>query len=670
MEFSFSRDECLNLENSLCCEWLETNGLGGYAAGTILDCHTRKYHGLLAAPLPELNGRFMLLSKVETLLRVHDQVFRFSTNKYPGVFHPTGHKYLEEFRGELYPVTLYRVGDSEFRRSLLMVQGEHTVLLKYELLAAELPLTLELQPLLAYRNIHELTRVNPGAPRNVEAIMENGYYKLVPGGNWRLLPPLYLNSSGLSQFRPEPHWSYNLEYLKERNRGYEYQEDLFCPGSIEVQMKAGDSVILRASLSPPDPGKAVDELWEKEVRRRRKALAKFKNEPLPIAVLKSRAGRFFLAKNSRSQPSLIAGYPWFGERGRDALISLAGLTHGSGRHGESAMRVLRTFAGHEQHGLLPDLLPAGGGEPSYDAVDPALWFFWAVQEYLRATGDLGGIEKHLSKTMRRILEAFAHGRAPHVTPQDDGLIWIGAAEPDGSRLTWMDARIDGRPATPRYGLVVEINALWYNALAFFGELCEKLGIELDKRLGDMLEGSRHSFVNTFWRDDLQYLADMVNEQGRDEAIRPNQIFAVSLPYSPLNLAQQRAVVNCVAKNLLTPYGLRSLSPGHPGYCPEYRGPPAKRDAAYHQGTVWPWLLGHFTQAYLAVAEDRAQARETLKTELAPLFGSHLCRYCLGGISEIFNGDPPYTPKGCFNQAWSVAEVIRAWNLLYGEDDGK
>ena len=653
MHLDFTRDECLNLERALRYEWLETDGLGGYAASSILDCHTRKYHGLLVSPLPALNGKFVLLSKLEASLVVEGKTFRLSTNKYPGVFDPTGHQYIERFSYELHPTTLYRVGDIQFKRSLMLVRGEPTVLVKFDLLAAELPVKLHLQPLLAYRNIHALTRSN--LDLHVKTFVEKDYYKIEPYAG---MPPLYLDMSAPSQFHAGPMWLQNIEYLKERSRGFDYQEDLFCPGIVELDLQAGDTIVFRASLCVP--ARPTPKQWATEHARRTRIWKKFRDKARPIRVLKTRAAEQLVITDCRNQVGVVAGYPWFGQYGRDTMISVPGLALARQDRG-LALDLLTAFASHERHGLLPNFLPEGPNEEiPYNSVDASLWFFWAAQEYFAATGDTRGVRAKLLPVMARVLTAFIDGRTPHVKLLANGLIAAGS---EYTNLTWMDAQVHGRPVTPRHGCAVELNALWYNALCFYRDLSARLRSPCAELYHQLPEKCQAAFVETFWREDLQYLADVVNEHGQDTAIRPNQIFAASLPYSPLTTAQRRAVVACVEKNLVTPYGLRSLSPGHPAYCAQYHGGPAERDRAYHQGTVWAWLVGHYVQAALALADKPAARRAELKALFAPLFNGDFEAGCVGSVPEIFNADPPYTPKGCFSQAWSVAEVIRAWEML-------
>lgn len=651
MDLVFSREECLNLEKSLACEWLETNGLGGFASSSILDCHTRKYHGLLVATLPELNDKCVLLSKVETSIVVQDRIFHLSTNKYPGVFHPTGHKYIDKAEFLLFPKIHYRIGDINLTRSLMMIQGENTVVIHFELSKHSKSIKLRLSPFLAYRSMHALTGENMYL--RVRTYVHDGYYKMDP---YQGMPPLFFDTSSTTTFFPGPYWAKNVEYLKERSRGFDYQEDLFCPGVMERELNPGKSLFLRVSLDPPKKG--IQKIWDQELKRRKTEIVSFRDQEIGMRVIKTRAKQF-LIQNSHHHHSIVAGYPWFGEWGRDAMIALPGLTLECGRD-ELCFEVLKTFSALEKNGLIPNFLSLNGDHHAYNSVDASLWFFWAVQSFFVKTKQVKKIKAHLFSTMQNILRAFSSNTVPHVTLKDNGLLWVGD---ENTQLTWMDAKVHGKPVTPRFGYAVEINALWYNALCFYQEFCQKIRVPCEERYVSIIDSLKETFVQTFWLEDEKYLADVVNEYGVDAALRPNQIFAASLTHSPLNAFQKHHVVTRVKQELATPFGLRTLSPADPNYCPEYHGSVEKRDAAYHQGTVWPWLVGHFVEASLKVSRDPEATQRRLKLFFSPLWGEHLRSACVGGISEIFNAISPHLPKGCFHQAWSVAEVIRAFGML-------
>ena len=654
MGIRLTRDQCLNLETSLRQEWIDTNGLGGYASSTVLDCHTRKYHGLLVANLKKPAGRFVLLSKLEVSIRAGDSDFRLSTNKYPGVFYPTGHKYIDRFEYETFPVTHYSIGDIRLAKSIMTVYGENTVLVKIDLLDAIKPVILRAQPLIAYRDLHSLSR-------------ENMYLrvKVFPSGRnvckidpYWAMPPMFFDWTGKASFHPGPHWHNNVEYLKELRRGYDYQEDLFCPGLLEAELEPGKSLIFRASVNTPS-NQPIDD-WDTELARRERTMKPRAGKPENLEILRIHSDKF-LVKNNRGTPGIIAGYHWFGEWGRDTMISLPGLTFHCGKP-ETGFEILKAWAAEEKKGLLPNILGDTRSKNAYNSIDTSLWFFWAIQEYIKVTDDWDGVKKHLGAAMHNIVETWLAEKANFVRITEQGLVWAGTPE---TQLTWMDANSRGKPVTPRCGMAVEINALWYNAICFYLELCRAAKLTKPKKFVACKQLIEKNFSKVFWSAEADCLADVVNESGQDVSVRPNQILAVSLQYSPLSRAQMVGIVNAVKEELVTPYGLRTLSPRNLAYQPFYHGNQDYRDAAYHQGTVWPWLIGHFAQACLRVGVNSRSEKEYLQKTFEPLWTSHLYESGLYGISEIFDGNPPHKAKGCITQAWSVAEIIRTLEMLKG-----
>jgi len=671
-------------------EWLETNGRGGYASSTLLDCHTRKYHGLLVANLASPPGRYVLLSKFEDSLRLRGREIFFSGHQYPGTFFPDK-VLLREFILDDYPAFLFTAdlpgpgtppggqggapagGTIRLRKSVLMVGGEDAVLVRYDLEAGPAGAVLRLRPFLAYRGRHALSRRNPFLQAGVEPA-PNGF-SMTP---YQGMPPLYLQTNRKGRFIAAPVWYENFEYVRERERGYDWHEDLFTPGILEVPVRTGQAVVVRAATTPGSA--ALHRLWQREAGGRRTAAmcgrgpAPGRTAPPPGTENASagawadedrscrerllRAARRFLVTTPAGRPAVIAGYPWFGDWGRDTLIALPGIAFCRGRFEEGAA-ILGALGDHERDGLLPNYFTADESDPPYNTVDASLWFFWAVQQYLLYGGDPERVRLRFWPVMTRILSHFLDGTRLNIGMDDRGLLHAG----DGKdALTWMDAQIEGRPVTPRDGCAVEINALWYNALAFSEQLSHRFGRQgID--LEGMLRKIRQSFQDTFWLEPEQYLGDVYARDRLDRAIRPNQILAVSLPFSPLDPFKWKAVVRTVTEHLLTPCGLRTLSPQDPAYRGVYSGGPAARDGAYHQGTVWPWLLGHFGEATLRVAEDRPAARTFLLRHLRAFLQAHLPEAGMGGVSEIFSGDAPHRPDGCIDQAWSVGELIRLYDLL-------
>ena len=560
--------------------------------------------------------------------------------------------FIDRFEQDLYPAIYYKIGNKIIKNSFMMIENENTTMIRFELLEGKRKVVLRIKPLLAYRSIHNLTRQNIAF--QVRTYFEKNGFKIEP---YLGMPPLYIATNRHSVFYPGPIWYNNLEYLKENRRGYDYQEDLFCPGIFEIELSKNKPLVIAASTKPQ---KAIEAKRLKEEKRRQEAFNSFKNETKHMQILKYNAKQF-LINNSQEQRSITAGYHWFGEWGRDTMISLPGLTFYCNRM-EEGIKILKTYADKEKSGLIPNFLGNNDNDASYNSIDASLWFFWAVQEYLRKGGKKYNIEQVFFKTMTNIIKAHIEGKVPLSILDDNGLIHAGD---ENTQLTWMDAKVHGKPVTPRNGAAVEINALWYNALEFWYILAKDFEYvdDLTEIVKKCIEKIKNAFAEKFWNNDDNCLADVINWFGLDRSIRPNQIFAVSLPYSPLNQDQQKAVVKIVKEHLLTPVGLRSLSPRDREYRPFYEGNPETRDSAYHQGTVWTWLIGHFGEAYLKTEENNTEARKFLKNYFHPVLDKFPENFGISSIPEIYNGNPPYNPKGCISQAWSLAEVIRLKTLI-------
>jgi predicted glycogen debranching enzyme len=655
---------CQNLREALGWEWLETNGLGGYAASTILNCHTRKYHGLLVATLPDRPGRFVLLSKVEDSLVVGDREFYLSCHRYPGTYFPHGHQYLEQFRQDECPRFRYRIGDIGIEKSILMPDGQNTVLIRYDIRESPVPFTLRLKPFLAFRGMHELRKEDPAMHRETSPADHGFSLQPYPG-----LPPLFMQTNVRSVFHPDPAWYYNFEFFREAESGYEHHEDLFRPGVIEIPVKAGSVVIVAASLT--DQGGLNRRAWDREIARRRATgaadrqqaatLCRDRHQAGRLATLLDAGRRFLITRPTATaaRPTVVAGYPWFEDWGRDTLIALPGLTFCAGRP-EEGKAILASVGEQECDGLIPNFFAPDPAQHAFNSVDAALWYVWAVQQMLEWTGDLEAVRRIGWPVIQRILRRYAQGTRHGIFMSQDGLLHAGNTV---TQLTWMDAAVRGIPVTPRHGYAVEINALWYNALRFADELSDRFGEP--RLLHGEVDRLHTAFTKLFWMPEEQALADTFAEGTLDRSIRPNQILAASLPYSPLDNLQKLAVVDVVRRELLTPYGLRTLSPRHPGYRGRYEGDLPTRDAAYHQGTVWPWLLGHYGEAVLKTAANRRQAARTLLEDIEPLLAYAAEGPGLGQVPEIWDGDPPQRPHGCTAQAWSVAELIRLIALCGG-----
>jgi predicted glycogen debranching enzyme len=650
---------------SLDLEWIDTNGRGGYASTTIVDCHTRKYHGLLVANLLQPPGRFVLLSKVEDSVCCGSKECFLTTHRYPGVFHPEGYRNQTAFRIDGKPCMTFRIGDRMVEKQIMMCRGEERVLIRYSRDGGLEPMTLRIRPFLAFRDVHGLSRENSVLDARIDRIW-NGF-KIRP---YEGLPELCLQVSGKASVVHEPLWYYRFEYPVEADRGFDAHEDLFQPGYFEMPLKAGTDVFFSASLRA-FRGR-LKAKWDGEERRRKRealedrtAAGHFKNKDAGEKALRlTKAGRAFLIKDHGKKPAVLAGYPWFYEWGRDSLISLPGLTFCSGRPEEGAA-VLKKFAGFEKNGLMPNVLSEDGIALAYNAADSSLWYFWALQQMMKYTGDVKTLKRDHWPVMKRIIGSYMAGTDHRICTNERGLLHAGDSE---TPLTWMDAKAGGRSVTPRSGFAVDLNALWYNALCFARETAERFD---DRTLDvtDCIGRLRSSFGEAFWIEQERYLGDVLSNGILDRAVRPNQILAVSLPHSPLEPPQWKGVVERVKQDLLTPCGLRTLAAGEAGYRGLYGGDVFARDSAYHQGTVWPWLMGHFGEAWLKAAEDRSAAKDYLLRHVIAFLDRHFEEAGIGCVSEVFDGDPPHRPGGCIAQAWSTSELIRLLRLLNDDPDG-
>ncbi|MEI8171983.1 MAG: amylo-alpha-1,6-glucosidase [Deltaproteobacteria bacterium] len=659
MRVKIEESSCLNPEKALNLEWLETNGLGGYASSTILNCNTRKYHGLLVANLDKPRGRHVLLSRIEDSVVVKGQESCLSCCQYPGAFVPEGRHFLTSFQLNECPRFVYETDHVRIHKAVMMVQGEDCVLVRYDVERCPAPGILILKPFMAYRGYHALSRQNPNLRVETRGI-RNGFVMEPYDG----MPPICIQTNVKSHFSPSPVWYNHFEYEMERERGYDWREDLFRPGIFEIPVKTGSTVIVSASLSICQG--QLKRKWEAEAARRTYEIREVENIAEGYEHEEDRihvrdliiSGRQFLIKTPSGRPTIIAGYHWFTDWGRDTLVSLPGLTFCSGRPKEG-IAILASIGKHEKEGLLPNFFSDHVEENAYNTVDTSLLYFWAVQQMLKYTGEAEVIKNEIWPVLKRILRRYMEGTLFNIHMGKNGLLHAGDEK---THLTWMDATVNGKPVTPRWGYAVEINALWFNAVCFAGELARRFN-ESEFLFHDLAHEIKKSFVDTFWIGDDDYLGDVYCNGSLDRSVRPNQILAVSLPYSPLHADQWPGVVNKVRRELLTPFGLRTISPEDGKYEGRYGGDGSTRDMAYHQGTVWPWLLAQFGEAYLRVAKDRAAARTFLIDYLRSFIRQHIPVAGIGCISEIFDGDPPHRPNGCIAQAWSSAGLIRLYSLL-------
>ena len=625
-------------------EWLETNGIGGYACSTLIGTNTRKYHGLLIAASQPPVGRQVLISKMEEKIYAGDKTYNLSTNKYHGTIHPNGYIYLKEFQHRIFPEFTYRCNGIEVKKTIAAIHGENTVVMLYEVLKANKEFTLELTPLMAGRSHHNLTyaydHVNTGVWFQ-DNVLRNRMNSEIP--------EVFIGIPHGS-FHHDPKWYYGFEYGMEQKRGEGAYEDLFSPGKLYIPLREGDRIGVILSTQNPEFKHPVA-MIQKEERRRESLIRKagFKHSLLKRLTL---AGDQFLVEGKDHKKSIIAGYPWFCDWGRDTMISLPGLCLATRRF-EEAKQILRSYAQWVDQGMIPNRFPETGQEPLYNTIDATLWYFVAVYKYLLATNDKTFVEEELMPVLADIIHWHKNGTRYGIKVDEDGLLTGG--EP-GVQLTWMDAKAGDWVVTPRIGKAVEINALWYNACEIFAKLTSLFG---DKKKGKELSSEakkmKREFNKAFWNPDKKCLYDYIDRDYKDPAVRPNQLFAISLPFSLVSKVKARQILDIVKDELFTPMGMRSLSPLDSDYQGQYVGDVFSRDNAYHKGTVWGWLIGPYIDALVKVRDVDGKIEARIVVEK---FASHLDEAGIGSISEIFDGNSPFTPRGCFAQAWSIAELLR------------
>ena len=648
-------------------EWLLTNGLGGYASGTVLGLPTRRYHGLLVGALPAPLGRTLMLAELSGHVRLADGAeIRLGGQESIDRIEPYGADWLAEFRLDWgLPVWTYDMLGTVLERRVVMPHQQNTVAVRYRLIEGQGPIDLELQPLLNFRSHDDA----------VDAAFVEDYTLQRLRGGWEIAragfePRLRVRAEGDDVTFHEKHETIpELRYRIEAARGYDAVGRLFSPGTLRLRMEPGQEVFVLASTESWDAlgDSAFEPMLQSELRRRARliTLAHPSLREAPAAELLLAADGFVIVSpraadaarahaEGQEARSIVAGYHWFTDWGRDTMISLEGLTLVTGRKREAG-QILRTFGRHMRGGLIPNLFPEGGNEGLYHTADATLWFFHAIDRYLDCTGDRRLLDD-LIPCLRESIDHHVEGTHFGIgIDAGDGLLHQGAP---GYQLTWMDAKVGDWVVTPRRGKAVEINALWYNALCLMERWEREYGEDAAAdRVGELAQRARESFNRRFWNNDRGYLYDVVDgESGDDDALRPNQVFAISMPHPVLREDRWEPVLTHVERKLLTPFGLRSLSPDHPDYEPVYFGDLRARDAAYHQGTVWGWLIGPYVDAWLKVHPGTLGAARALLHGLT----HHLDDFCIGTLAEIFDGEEPHRPRGCVAQAWTVAEVLRCW----------
>ena len=633
----FDKTVMINLEESLRREILRTNRNGAYHCTTVVDCNTRKYHGLLVMPLPELDDdNHVLLSSLDETVIQHDAPFNLGLHKYAGNnYNPKGHKYIREFTCDTVPRTVYRVGGVVLAKEKVFSLYENRIMIKYTLEDAHSDTTLRFKPFLAFRNANSLAQENGSV---------NKLYQDVPNGiktcMYKGYPDLYMQFNKKVKFVFEPYWYNGIEYLKEQERGYPYKEDLYVPGYFEVPIKKGETIIFSAGVGPVATNQ-LKKLFVQEAESRTPRTS-FYN------CLKNSAQQFYF-RPKEEDAYLLAGYPWFKVRARDLFISLPGCTLSI----DDPVRFEKIM--HTAMPAIQNFMQTGKGDGVIREIehpDVFLWAIWAIHQYARAMG-IDKAQTLYAGFVGEIIDYIRTQKHPDMRLMDNGLLF---AEGRNKAITWMNSTINGKPVVTRSGYIVEFNALWYNALKFYKELA---GDKADESVDALINKMDTSFVETFLNG-YNYLLDSVSGGYVDWSVRPNMIFAVAFPYSPLNRVQKRAVIDIVTKELVTPKGLRSLSPKSEGYRPNYVGTQNERDLAYHQGTAWPWLFGAYLESYLKIF---GKGGISFVERMLISMEEEMSLHCIGTLAEIFDGNPPYTGRGAVSFAMNVAAILRVLEML-------
>jgi len=657
---AFDRSICNDFAAASSREWLVTNGIGGYASGTVAGCATRRYHGVLLAALKPPVGRMQIVAALDEIVSCAGENYELATHEWAsGAVAPQGFHFIESFRldGSI-PAWVYALGDAHLEKRIWMRQGENTTYIRYKLLSASSTIRFQAKALVNYRDFHSATHAGDWRMR-IDTIPQGVRVAAYDGA-----VPFYMKCTDAAT-EPQHIWYRDCFFRIERDRGLDDHEDHLFAAQFGALLEPGKSLTLVFTTEENtllDGASALSEQTAHdsgllETFEESSSGRKADSSPAWLQQLALAADHFIVKRALPGDPdghSVIAGYHWFGDWGRDTMIALPGLTLATGRP-EFAREILLAFSQFVDGGMLPNNFPDGGGKPEYNTIDAGLWYFEAVRQYVEATHDVLTLQK-LFPILARMIDAHVAGTRYniHVDPAD-GLLYGGGP---GVQLTWMDAKIGDWVVTPRIGKPVEINALWINALESMAQFASALKSPAD-RYQSLSSVARGSFPK-FWNSARNCCYDVIDSPGigNDSSLRPNQILAVSLPFSPLTVGQQKAVVDICRAELYTPYGLRSLGPHDPGYKPQYRGGPLERDASYHQGTVWGWLLGPFALAHSRVYQNSAEARCLLEPQ------AHvITTYGLGSLAEVFDAEEPYVPGGCIAQAWTVAELIRCWKLL-------
>ena len=654
------------IEQLLEKEWLLANTRGSFSSSTVVGCNTRRYHGLLIGALDPPANRILALSNCLETIFWGPGVFHLGTVEFPGRILPDGYLRLKRFSRDLGAHFHYQLGELRLTKSVYLLRDEDTAAVVYEFDEVPQPIDFTIRPLVALRDFHSLQKSD--AHITAKSVADGLLIRHDSPDSCQLL----LNCPD-AIFEEDAQWWFNFQYRADKERGQGFAEDLFCPGVFRCHIDSPTTLVFWANLSsdykpdrPATAGKFVLPDIEQVIRQ----LAAHHNEVIAPAKHDKTLDTLYLAAdqfiakrviNNTQRTTILAGFPWFADWGRDAFISLPGLLLAARRFDE-AKSVLVTFAGAASGGMIPSRFDDYSNVAHFNSVDASLWFINAAFAYLKASGDRRTFHEELLPVVISIINSYQHGTQFGIHADSDGLITAGDAN---TQLTWMDAKYEGVAFTPRYGKPVEVNALWYNALMLLSQYLatDTNDSQFLNTVRARVEIVRENFCKIFWNQSWGWLNDSILPDGTaDATLRPNQIFAVSLPFSPLPIARQKAVVAIVEEKLLTPFGLRTLSPDDNRYYGTYAGPQSERDRAYHQGTVWPYLIGPFVEAYLKVNGSNGKTKKAAARFIEPLLTHLVGDGCIGNICEIFDGDPPQRPKGCFAQAWSVAELIHAYLL--------
>lgn len=621
-------------------EWIETNGIGGYASGTVSGAHSRRYHGLLVAAMHPPVDRMVVISKLEETIVLGSERFELSANQYPGAIHPAGFQFLSEFYRELFPEFIFKVNDIELKKTIACIDGENTTVIIYEVINASKKFVMELLPLYACRDFHNTSHANDYIAS--QYLFQDGLLRTV---NYQGCPEVFISVPN-SKFEERKDWYHHFEFEVERSRGLDFQEDLYTHGKFLVELQKGSKLGIIISTNDPT-GRDPHRLITTEKKRRNLLVKNVKGDALKKLTLA--ADQFIVSRGKLK--TIIAGYHWFSDWGRDTMIALPGLCLTTSRF-DDAKNILLAFSNSVSEGMLPNRFPDNGEEPEYNTIDATLWFFHAIYKYYQYTTDKIFIQSILP-CLKEIIEWHYKGTRYNIHVDTDGLLTGGQ---EGVQLTWMDAKVGDWVVTPRRGKSVEINALWYNALCIMDFLYRELENPAEAQEYKMKARIvSYSFNEKFWNESGEYLFDVVDNEFRDDSIRPNQLYAVALPFQLLSDEREKKIFQLVTQHLFTPRGLRSLSPNHPDYKAFYEGDPWQRDGAYHQGTVWSFLIGIYIDSLIKV---NGIAGKSEATTILNNFISHLDEAGIGTVSEIFDAALPHTPRGCIAQAWGVAELLR------------